>query len=167
MAFFFIKIQNFSNTKIHLKISSAIWQPFCPAGDELILRYTDPLSYDYHNAREGTLQSMGKYITWIYRLACCWVLFCFVYDQRKLCTTSYYIPDNKVHVANMGPTWVLSAPGGPHVGPMNLAIRDLIWDMTSWMPASEPYKKWGNMSYGSTNNYNHNYISLYITIYKG
>ena len=32
-------------------------------------------------------------------------------------------PDNKVHGANMGPTWVLSAPDGPHVGPMNLAIR--------------------------------------------
>ena len=32
-------------------------------------------------------------------------------------------PDNKVHGANMGPTWVLSAPGGPHVGPMNLARR--------------------------------------------
>ena len=31
-------------------------------------------------------------------------------------------PDNKVHGANMGPTWVLSAPDGPHVGPMNLAI---------------------------------------------
>ena len=30
--------------------------------------------------------------------------------------------DNKVHGANMGPTWVLSAPDGPHVGPMNLAI---------------------------------------------
>ena len=26
------------------------------------------------------------------------------------------IPDSKVHGANMGPTWVLSAPGGPHVG---------------------------------------------------
>ena len=25
----------------------------------------------------------------------------------------------------MGPTWVLSAPGGPHVGPMNLAIREV------------------------------------------
>ena len=24
----------------------------------------------------------------------------------------------------MGPTWALSAPDGPHVGPMNLAIRD-------------------------------------------
>ena len=32
-------------------------------------------------------------------------------------------PDNKVHGANMGPTWVLSAPDGPHVSPMNLAIR--------------------------------------------
>ena len=35
-------------------------------------------------------------------------------------------PDSKVHEANMGPTWVLSAPDGPHAGPMNLAIRELI-----------------------------------------
>ena len=33
-------------------------------------------------------------------------------------------PDRQVHGANMGPTWVLSAPDGPHVGPMNLAIRE-------------------------------------------
>ena len=26
----------------------------------------------------------------------------------------------------MGPTWVLSAPDGPHVGPMNLGIRGLL-----------------------------------------
>ena len=32
-------------------------------------------------------------------------------------------PDNKVDGANMGPTWFLSAPDGPHVGPMNLVIR--------------------------------------------
>ena len=32
-------------------------------------------------------------------------------------------PDSKVHGANMGPTWVLSAPDGPHDGPMNLDIR--------------------------------------------
>ena len=31
----------------------------------------------------------------------------------------------KVHGANIGPTWVLSAPGGPHVGLMNLAIGDV------------------------------------------
>ena len=40
------------------------------------------------------------------------------YIHRK-----YAVPDNKVHGASMGPTWVLSAPGEPHVGPVNLAIR--------------------------------------------
>ena len=33
------------------------------------------------------------------------------------------LPDNKFHGANMGPTWILSVPDGPHVGPVNLAIR--------------------------------------------
>ena len=33
------------------------------------------------------------------------------------------VPDSKVDGADMGPTWVLSAPDGPHGGPMNLAIR--------------------------------------------
>ena len=33
-------------------------------------------------------------------------------------------PDNKVHGANMGSTCVLSAPDGPHVGPMNLGTRE-------------------------------------------
>ena len=32
-------------------------------------------------------------------------------------------PDNKVHGAHMGTTWDRQDPGGPHVGPMNLAIR--------------------------------------------
>ena len=31
------------------------------------------------------------------------------------------LPD--FHGADMGLTWVLSAPDGPHVGPMNLVIR--------------------------------------------
>ena len=33
------------------------------------------------------------------------------------------VPDSKVHGANMGLTWVLLAPDGPHVGLMNLANR--------------------------------------------
>ena len=32
------------------------------------------------------------------------------------------VPDSKVHGANMGPIWVLTAPGGFHVGLMNLSI---------------------------------------------
>ena len=37
-------------------------------------------------------------------------------------TKTFGFPDSKVHGAIIGPTWVLSSPGGPHVGPMNLAI---------------------------------------------
>ena len=33
-------------------------------------------------------------------------------------------PGNKVHGANMGATWVLSAPDGPHIGPMKLVIGE-------------------------------------------
>ena len=33
------------------------------------------------------------------------------------------ITTQMVHGTNMRPTWVLSAPDGPHVGPVNLAIR--------------------------------------------
>ena len=43
---------------------------------------------------------------------------------RKCVPEAGINPDNKVHGANMGPTWVLSVPGGPHNGPINLAIRE-------------------------------------------
>ena len=48
------------------------------------------------------------------------------YFQCNFCplTVSSVIPDSKVHVANMGPNWVLSAPSGLHVGPMNFVIRE-------------------------------------------
>ena len=42
-------------------------------------------------------------------------------ELSALCLCSY--PDSKVHGANIRPTWVLSAPHGRHVGPMNVAIR--------------------------------------------
>ena len=43
-------------------------------------------------------------------------------------TVRCLFPDSKAHRANMGPTWVLLAPDGHHVGPMNLAIRVVrIW----------------------------------------
>ena len=49
-------------------------------------------------------------------------------NQLKV-TGSFHTPDSKVHGANMGLTWVLSATGGPHVGPMNLAIRDIMYQI--------------------------------------
>ena len=54
------------------------------------------------------------------------------YDETtyRWVTRGQRIPDSKVHVARMGHTRALSVPGGPHVGPMNLAIRD----ESDWSP---------------------------------
>ena len=47
----------------------------------------------------------------------------FCQAPTQLLPTYLLCPDSKVHMAHMGPTWVLSAPGRPHVGPMNLVVR--------------------------------------------
>ena len=39
----------------------------------------------------------------------------------------YHGTPDKNHGAKMGPTWVLPASDGPHVGPMSLIIRDAIY----------------------------------------
>ena len=45
------------------------------------------------------------------------------------------VPDSKVRGAYMGSTWVRQDPGGPHVGPMNLAIRGVDQDFQLiWQP---------------------------------
>ena len=41
----------------------------------------------------------------------------------SVCSKGWKDPDSKLHMTNMGPTWVLSAPRRPHAAPMNFAIR--------------------------------------------
>ena len=65
-----------------------------------------------------------------------WLVFGWIYCLLFSCCITNVYPDSKVHGANMGPTWVLSAPDGPHVAPMNLAIRviresELFW-LLNW-----------------------------------
>ena len=51
------------------------------------------------------------------------ILFTLVVLKPEWSGQSRWIPpDSKVHGANMGTTWGRQDPGGPHVGPMNLAI---------------------------------------------
>ena len=51
-----------------------------------------------------------------------------LFDIQNNC---HSYPDSTVHGANMGPIWGRQDPGGPHVGPMNLAIwvciPDPVW----------------------------------------
>ena len=58
--------------------------------------------------------------------------FCKCCNKCPVCSSDHRIPDSKVHGADMEPTWVLSAPDGPHIGPMNLAIRDVSF-YYSWL----------------------------------
>ena len=58
----------------------------------------------------------------------------FVWLSKQKSEASHTLPDSKVHVANMGPTWVLSAPEWLYVGPMNLAIRDAFERVNTWRP---------------------------------
>ena len=45
---------------------------------------------------------------------------CNIISQIKPPNDEY--PDSKIHGANMGRTWALSAPGGSHVNPRDFAI---------------------------------------------
>ena len=53
----------------------------------------------------------------------CLVLCTVIFHRFSLDSFQQNTPDSKVHRDNMGPSWVLSDPDGPHVGTMNLAIR--------------------------------------------
>ena len=82
-----------------------------------------------HHFADNIFNSLFCIKTGIARSKCHWNLFLnfqltLINQHRCRC------PDSKVHGANMGPNWVLSAPDGPHVGPMNLAIRVMAWHWT-------------------------------------
>ena len=71
----------------------------------------------------------------LWQCICCWCSPSWVFGcvQRS--------PDSKVHGANMGPIWGRQDPGGPHVGPMNLAIRVLIFHEEEFHPPG-PLQCW-------------------------
>ena len=92
------------------------------------ITWTSPLAPCSHNELKS-LQSVTKIkmqfcsvliptFHWTF-----WIGDCIngVYFRRNWRFDTY--TDSKVHRANMGPIWGPWVPGGPHVGPMNFAIR--------------------------------------------
>ena len=57
-----------------------------------------------------------------------WLIYIFARSIRGQNGETDTLSDCKVHGDNVGPTWALSAPGGPHVGRINLAIRDVVME---------------------------------------
>ena len=74
---------------------------------------------DYPSASEVTMTNMGMRTTWTDYIATA--------KQNTSSHRTYVIHDSNVHGANMGPIWGRQDPGGPHVGPMNIAISDGIY----------------------------------------
>ena len=60
-----IKIQNFSFTKIHLKLSSVKWWPVCPGGEELISSGDGvvPVRHQSITSTNDDLLSVGALVT--------------------------------------------------------------------------------------------------------
>ena len=64
-------------------------------------------------------------------------------------------PNSNVHGANMGPIWGLQDPGGPHVGPINVAMwvgigapfTNTDWLITAWRSNYIHHKVWDDITY--------------------
>ena len=89
------------------------------------MTYVQPAPYNIHAVQfcsaslwfKGSSPNIHMWFVKTYQSAA-WLMLDIVERISKL------TPNSKVHGANMGTTWVLSAPDGPHVGPVNIAIRD-------------------------------------------
>ena len=114
---------NENSILICCKIVSYRWIFHCKKAKSIVNSFPDQSPDQYKNTRE-TKTGCDKFrSTVIDRRFWCKYKYCFsVQDPRG----KLHSPDSKVHGANMGPTWVLSAPDGPHVGPMKFAFRRLL-----------------------------------------
>ena len=140
---YFVKFQ-------YLNVSSAYWRPPCSGLSVLDVMITKSLRYLFagltyvQHPLETTLICKSCPI----RIWFAWIEKSGVSGPTVtlripiLVNVDETIPDSKVHGSIMGPTCVLSAPDGPHVGPMNLAIRDVIgWALrvlTYWSDVTLP-----------------------------
>ena len=125
-----IGIQTFSFKKMHLKMSSAKWRPFFLGLNVLIIATSllfpmsteTNLTWDWRK-KDLTVQSRAFY--WINPEGFTDDLISNpVHKGASYRLSLVLIPGSKVHGANMRPTWGRQDPGGPHVGPMKIAIWD-------------------------------------------
>ena len=95
-------------------------------------------TYNYYEkaSPESSHEKIGIHVTMPWALIFSYVKFINQFASLLTWLSWYHlnchihrIPDSKVHGANMGPTWGRQDPGGPHVGPMNLAIWDSVLEI--------------------------------------
>ena len=108
-------------------IYTVLYTDMAQAVDILACGWQGPV---YHIEAKTYIAAIYKILT-VVTFLLCYAIFISSVFHKAHCNFSFIIsrnvgwlsPDSKVYGAIMGPTWVLWAPGGPHVGPINLAIR--------------------------------------------
>ena len=85
-------------------------------------------------SRAGTSNYIPQYLWDVITCPCPWYLL--------LAQHSSYIQTAKFVGPTWGPPWVLSAPDGPHVGPMNLAIRACLYKVICPSVSVEKIDQW-------------------------
>ena len=78
----------------------------------------------YRLITEQTLENTkyGTTLPYVVHVKCFMGHACIFHTAHYIIHVKYIYPDSKVHGANMGPIWSRQDPGGPHGGPMNIAI---------------------------------------------
>ena len=116
---------NFSNSNNPIMLNKwyhdAIWY----SRYHIQLRFLFSCATDYHDLYTAFCPSVGYFVTILF-IFFTGETFILVFGRLSHIRPVGTIPESKVHGAYMGPTWGRQDPGGPHVGPMNLAIRDVI-----------------------------------------
>ena len=128
-----IGIQTFSVKKMHLKMSSAKWRPFCRGLNVLIAVaiYTTIETWQF-------LMQLQRIPIWSTTHICqCQAHSLQLVPSHKEIligrSFQHVLPDSMVHGANMWPIWGRQDPGGSHVGPMNHAIWVKLALFASWV----------------------------------
>ena len=105
---------NYTTLMLHLALTS-LFGPFtCTSFSvNLATHFGLPRDYEIHNLKGDGITSK----------TCCKMSRTQRLHVKSQVPSGAQYPDSTVHGANMWPTWVLSVPDGPNVGPRNLAIR--------------------------------------------
>ena len=110
----------------YLDLTGELWVVFCENLGENWPRYNCIyISYHFSSLRWSRYLNLSSW-----------------YKEPGHLQRTYYLPypDSKVHGANMGPTWGRHDPGGPHVGPMDLAITVVTSECSSFNTRTAEYK---------------------------
>ena len=114
------KLQSISRCKICCYVDGSMW---CWVGMWIMAIL---VFINHHFNHVIATQYKIIQMSWYYIHITVMLYECHRNSNHRQLECLFSTPDSKFHGANMGPIWGRQDPGGPHVGPINFAIWDLL-----------------------------------------